>query len=122
MPYLIHNKKRIIHCLWPTPLAENVRNNLKKGNLIYYNQVVNWQYIVEFCTMNKAMSVRMAPKLNDKRIYLSSFTKTRANLAAQVFSHSNAAGKCIYCIELLSPDAPVTAEFLETFDQFFKLI
>ena len=37
-------QQKNIHCLWPTPLAENVRNNIKKGNLIYDNEVVMWQY------------------------------------------------------------------------------
>ena len=67
------------------------------------------------------MSIRMAPKLKDKHIILPPFSATRVNLAAQVLSHSVAAGINTLCaLKHLPDEASAAAEFIETFDQLFN--
>ena len=63
----------------------------------------------------------MAPKLTDKHITLPPFAAMRVNLAAQILSHSVAAGINILCnLGNLPDDASLTAEFIEIFDQLFN--
>ena len=63
----------------------------------------------------------MAPKLTDKHITLPPFATMRVNLAAQILSHSVAAGINTLCsLGKLPDEASATAEFIETFDQLFN--
>lgn len=120
-PYFIHNGRKVFVVYDPPHLLKNVRNNLKKGNLLCGNEVISWQHITDFYNFDKKLSIRMAPKLTDKHIELPPFTSMRVNLAAQVFSHSVAAGiNSLATMKYLPSDACATAEFLETFDQLFN--
>ena len=63
----------------------------------------------------------MAPKLTDDHIHLPMFTKMRVNLAAQVLSHSVAAGiSTLQKFGKLHEDAKYTAEFVDFFDKLFN--
>ena len=53
---------------------------------------VQWRFVTEFYYFDKANAIRMAPKLQDKHINLPPFASMRVNLAAQILSHSVAAG------------------------------
>ena len=120
-PYITHNNKKVFVMYDPPHLLKNVRNNFMKSNYTYDNVDIQWAYIVDFYNMDKAMSIRMAPKLTDKHITLPPFTAMRVNLATQVLSHSVAAGINALCnMEHLPDDASDTAEFIETFDQLFN--
>lgn len=118
---MVHDKKKI-HVIYDPPhLLKNIRNNLKKGNLAYDNQIVRWQYIEEFYRKDKENSIRLAPKLTDKHVELPPFSAMKVNLAAQILSHSVAAGiNTLANLGFFPPDACVTAEFVETFDQLFN--
>ena len=92
-----------------------------KSNYKYDSTEVKWEYIVDFYNKDKTMSIRMAPKLKDKHIILPPFSAMRVNLAAQVLSHSVAAGINTLCaLKHLPDEASATAEFIETFDQLFN--
>ena len=59
---------------------------------------------------HKTMSIRMAPKLKDKHIILPLSSTMIVNLAAQVLSHSMAAGMNTLCaLKHLPDEASVTA-------------
>ena len=93
-----------------------------KSNYKYDSTEVKWEYIVDFYNKDKTMSIRMAPKLKDKHIILPPFSAMRVNLAAQVLSHSVAAGINTLCaLKHLPDEASATAEFIETFDQLLML-
>ena len=99
----------------------NIRNNFMKSNYKYDSIEVKWEYIVDFYNKDKTMLIRMAPKLKDKHIILPPFSAMRVNLAAQVLSHSVAAGIHTLCaLKHLPDEASATAEFIETFDQLFN--
>ena len=63
----------------------------------------------------------MAPNLKDKHTILPPFSAMRVYSAAQVLSHSVAAGINTLCaLKHLPDEASATAEFIETFDQHFN--
>ena len=82
---------------------------------------MKWEFVVDFYNKDKVMSIKMAPKLTDRHITLPPFPATRVNLAAQVLSHSVAAGSNTLCSLKEMPDeASTTAEFIESFDELFN--
>lgn len=120
-PYFMHNDKKVFVIYDPPHLIKNVRNNLKKGDLHYDDQTVSWKHIVAFYSKDTTLKIRMAPKLTERHINLPAFSAMKVSLATQVFSHSVAAGiNTLANLNFLPPDACVTAEFLETFDQLFN--
>ena len=91
-PYIRHNDKNIFVLYDPPHLLKNIRNNLKKGDFYVDGRLVSWYHIVDFYRFDKGHEIRLAPKLTDKHINLPPFTSMHVNLAAQVLSHSVAAG------------------------------
>ena len=63
----------------------------------------------------------MAPKLQDEHIDLPPFSAMHVNLAAQVISHSVAAGiSTLSILGHLDVQAKHTASFIEMFDEMFN--
>ena len=63
----------------------------------------------------------MAPRLTDKHLDMPPFTSMRVNLAAQILSHSVAAGIQTLCyLGKLNRDAEHTAKFIDKFDKIFN--
>lgn len=123
-PFIEHKNKKVYVVYDPPHLLKNVRNNLKKGDLSLGDQSVSWQYIEAFYNFDKDMKIRMAPKLTERHISLPPFTSMRVSLAAQVLSHTVAAGINALASEAINKlpiDATVTAEFIDTFDQLFNV-
>ena len=120
-PFFMHAGSKI-HVIYDPPhLLKNVRNNLKKHGFILDGNPVLWDHIVNFNELDKSSEIRMAPKLTDDHIELPPFKPMRVNLAAQVFSHSVAAG--IFAMSKLgsmSEEAQQTARFLEKMDRLFN--
>ena len=84
-------------------------------------QPIKWDYVVDFYNFDAAGAIRMAPKLTDDHISLPMFTKMRVNLAAQVLSHTVAAGiSTLHRLKYISEEAKTTATFIETMDQLFN--
>ena len=120
-PYIMHNDRKIFVIYDPPHLLKNVWNNLKKGDLNVNGNLVSWQHVVDFYYFDKSHEIRMAPKLTDKHIDLSPFMSTRVNLAAQVLSHSVAAGiSFLTRVKELPESAIYTAQFIEHFDAMFN--
>ena len=105
----------------PPHLLKNVRNNLCKCNIEVDGKVISWQHIVDFYNLDKSQPIQMAPKLKEKHINLPPFASMRVNLAAQVLSHSVAAGLAsMVTFKQLPESATDTAEFVEHFDALFN--
>ena len=120
-PYLQYGERKIFVFYDPPHLLKNVRNNLKKCNFEMNGKIISWKHIVDFYNFDKAQPIQMAPKLKDKHINLPPFTAMRVNLAAQVLSHSVAAGLAtMVTFKKLPSDAIHTAHFVEHFDALFN--
>ena len=92
-----------------------------KSNYRYDDVDIKWEYVVDFYNKDKVMSIMMVPKLTDRHITFPPFGAMRVNFAAQVLSHSVAAGINTLCSLKEMPDeASKTAEFIETFDELFN--
>ena len=120
-PYLQHGERKIFVLYDPPHLLKNVRNNFKKHNLEVNGKIISWQHIVDFYNFDKSQPIQMAPKLKDKHIDLPPFTAMHVNLAAQVLSHSVAAGLAMMVTFKQLPDHAIhTAHFVEHFDALFN--
>eukprot|EP00795_Rhopilema_esculentum_P015685 gene15685-6975_t len=76
--------------------------------------------LVANSALEQKQAIRTAPKLTERHINPSGFMKMRVKLAAQIFSHSVAAGITLYAsLGGLSKSAIGTAEFLERVDKIF---
>ena len=83
-PFITVDHKNI-SVIYDSPhLLKNLLNNFKKHGFIVNNQSIKWQYVTQFYGFDKANTIRMAPKLQDKYINLPPFSAMRVNLAAQV--------------------------------------
>ena len=121
-PFITVNHNPVFVIYDPPHLLKNIRNNLMKQGFIVNDKRVQWRYVTEFYYLDKANAIRMAPKLQDKHINLPPFASMRVNLAAQILSHSVAAGISTLCIlGHLDAEAKHTASFIESFDQLFNV-
>ena len=144
-PFFDHNGDKIF-CLYDPPhLLKNVRNNFKKhgflvtptpppeeaaaGESVHEAEAeeddesakVLWRYVEQFFAKDSALPIRMAPKLSRKHLDLPGFTKMRVKFAAQVLSHSVAAGISTMChLGCFDAFALTTAEFIDNIDQLFN--
>ena len=48
----------------------NIRNNFKKQNFIFNEDIISWKYINDFYDFYIKNEVRFAPKLTDDKMYL----------------------------------------------------
>jgi hypothetical protein len=102
---------------------KNVRNNFKKQGFCTEKGQIKWDFVEKLYAFDQENSVRLAYKLTDKHITLPAFSTLRVKYAAQVLSHSVAAGVSFLAhLGGGSPDtdAIATAEFIERFDQLFN--
>ena len=94
---------------YPPYFLKNICNNFVKSNYRCDDVDIKWEYVVDF--YNKVISIKMAPKLTDRHISLPPFGAMRVSLAAQVLSHSVAAGINTLCFLKEMPDeSSTTAE------------
>ena len=120
-PYITHSDDKIYVMYDPCHLLKNVRNNMKKHGYVWQDQHIKWEYIESFFQIDQRSSVKMAPKLTEKHIALPPFKTMRVNLAAQVLSHSVAAGINVLAqLEKLPKEASSTAIFIDNFDKLFN--
>jgi hypothetical protein len=120
-PFILHSNRPIFVIYDPPHLLKNIRNNLKKHGFVYNGKLILWKHIEQFHNFDKTLSIRMAPRLTDKHLNLPPFTSMRVPLAAQVLSHSVAAGiNTLSILGKLDSDATNTAEFIEKIDQLFN--
>ena len=120
-PYFLHNKKKVFVFYDPPHLLKSIRNNFKKTGFHWKGSYISWDHVTDFYHLDKSMSVKMAPKLKDKHINLPPFSSMRVHLAAQVLSHSVAAGiNTMAAFGKLSEGATMTAQFIDNFDKLFN--
>ncbi len=112
--------KQVVFMFDPPHLLKNVRNNLMKHDFVIGDKRVCWKYIKQLYESDSSLKIRMAPKLTKKHIELPAFSAMRVCLAAQVLSHTVAAGIYTYItLGKLPDDASSTAEFVKTVDGLF---
>ena len=121
---LIANLPHKVHVIFDVPhLLKNVRNNLQRHDIQVGDSTASWKHVDHFYRIDKMSPIRLAPKLTDRHIDLGSASKMRVSLAAQVLSHSVAAGiKMRIITKELAVDAAFTAEFIENIDKLFDLL
>ena len=110
--------------MYDTPhLLKSIRNNLVKHDFVIDHRTVRWKYIVSFCESDAKRHIRMAPRLTKTHTDQSPFSSMRVNLAAQIFSHTVAAGLCCYIDLGIITDAEAvhTADFLKLVDGLFDV-
>ena len=119
----MHNNMKIFCMHDPPLLLKNTRSNLEKYVFAVkqdQKKHVKWTYIKQFYDHDSALPIRKAPKLTRGYFELTSFSKMRVNKAAQVLSHTVAAGVYTYTtLGRLPAEAVHTAEFIETIDSLF---
>ena len=94
---------------------------MKKIDFEINGKIVSWQYIVDFYNFDKTQQIQMASKLKNKHIDQPPFSTMHVNLAAQVLSHSVAAGISTFVsLKHLPESAMHTAQFVEQFDALFN--
>ena len=120
-PYFTYNGHKVYALYDPPHLLKNIRNNFKRHVFLWKGNEIKWKYVSDFYDFDKGNKIRLAPKLTDAHIEVPPFKTMRVNLAAQVLSHSVAAG--IYTLsqlKVLPKEAEATAEFIENMDQLFN--
>jgi len=113
-----------IHVIFDVPhLLKNVRNNLQRHDIKVDDSTAQWKHIDQFYQIDKQSSIRLAPKLTDRHIDVTSVAKMRVSLAAQTLSHSVADGiKLRVMTNELSSDAVATADFVDKMDTLFDIL
>ena len=120
-PYFMYNSTKVYAMPDPPHLLKNIRNNLKTSGYSVGDDEIYWGCIEEFYSIETSQELRCAPKLRDRHILLPPFSKMKVKLAAQVLSHSVAAGMKFYIQKglLQHPAASSTAGFLQSMDDLF---
>lgn len=122
-PYFYCNEQKVFVMYDPPHLLKNIRNNLKKHGLTVDGKSVQWQHIRDFYDQDSSSKtgIRMAPKLTDRHFSLSMFGPLSVPLAAQVLSHTVAAGISVLAQWGILPEEAIhTAKFVEDIDQLFN--
>ena len=91
-PYFFRQEKKIFLIYDPPQPLKNTRNNFKKTGFQRNNHHIAWGYVEEFFRLDSKNSLRVAPRLTRKHLRLPWFSSLTNKLAAQVLSHSVAAG------------------------------
>ena len=121
--YTTINNNNIYLFYDPPHLLKNIRNNFKKHNYILNEEEISWNYLVNFYNYDKQTEIRMAPKLTDDHFELPYNRKMKVNLAAQVLSHTVAAGiNTMIRSKEFSNHASITANFVNKIDGIFNLM
>ena len=113
-----------VYVIFDVPhIIKNVRNNLQRHDIQVGDGIARWTHIEQFYHIDKMSAIRLAPKLTDHHIDVTSTTKMRVSLAAQVLSHSVSAGmKMRVLTNELPAEATFTADFVESMDRLFDLL
>ena len=109
-------------CVMPDPphLLKNVRNALFHYNIEHEGGTAKWSHITTFVYKDIERKLRLAPRLTKKHIELPPFSQMKVKLAAQLLSHSTAAGLETYMVEgSLPAEASATATLCENMNDLF---
>ena len=117
------DKQRPLYFFSDAPhLLKTIRHNLansgaglKTKYLWNKDKDMLWSHVIDCYKKDCSMQVRRLPKITQDHIYLTSFSKMRVNLAAQVMSASFSKVMQSYCSNATSE----TANFIGLVDKFF---
>ena len=118
-PFIEYNGTKTYFMYDPPHLLKSVRNNFRRYPIQFNGGVAKWEHVECFYDRDSQQKIRLAPKLKLVHLLLNNFKKMNVKLAAQVLSHSAAAGICCYVTypgSLIPPEALATAEFIEFID------
>ena len=94
-PYFFLDDSKVFLLYDPPHLLKSVRNNFKKWGYTMDGKDVSWSHLQEFYDQDASKPIRMAPRLTKRHLDLPPFANLRVSLAAQVLSHSVAAGMAV---------------------------
>lgn len=115
------NNQKILFMYDPPHLLKNICNNFKNNSIYVNGSLCTCDHVKTFCHFDRKSLVRLAPKLMEKHLTLAAFSKISVKLAAQVLSHSVAAGmSSLAQLDVLSAEANQTAQYIELMDVLFN--
>ena len=121
-PFFMHEGKKVYAMYDPPHLVKSVRNNLASSGFTVDGSEIKWDYITQFFAEDSTRQIRVAPKVSQKHVDLTGFSKMRVYLATQILSHSVAVGITMMVEAGKLPDeASATAEFIEVMDNLFNV-
>ncbi|XP_052746941.1 uncharacterized protein LOC128199842 isoform X2 [Bicyclus anynana] len=128
-PFFIYNENEIVTIMDPPHLLKCFRNNFLKHNIKCTDNfatnavsgIAKWEHVKEFFKNdNNNPNFVFAPALTDQHIHPNGKQKMKVKLAAQVLSHSVAAGIFAKVARNeISPEAVVTATLISKMDNIF---
>ncbi|XP_065883726.1 uncharacterized protein [Dysidea avara] len=111
-------EERYIYLICDPPhLLKTIRNCFSSRPLWRCGKYISWQHVVSLYrrTTGAGTGVSLVPKLKYEHLHLTSFSKMRVDLAAQVLS-----GTVSSAMKLTGgEDARATADFIDYIDKFF---
>ena len=123
-PFISLNNQQIYFMYDPPHLFKSVRNNFAAHDIKIGQKTMKWKYIKEFYEKEKARGntgCKGGYKLTDEHIYLPPFSKMSVKRAAQVLSHTVAAGINTHVgLGELPAEASFTSEFCEHMDRLLN--
>jgi hypothetical protein len=125
-PYFLDSKEQKIHALFDVPhLLKSIRNNLLTHNFSFENKTISFNDVKKLFELDSnSTTTRAVPKLSPAHIKPSNFQKMNVALAAQVLSHSVAAGlrTAVATKQITTDTALHTADFLEKLNSIFDAL
>lgn len=121
-PFFVFGTSTVFALFDPPHLLKSVRNILSKYNIRFGgSKMAKWSAIEYFYSKDSQNVYKVAPKLTNQHINVKN--KMRVKYAAQVLSHSVAAGLCMIqtCSSSID-DYSGTAEFVEQMDELFDML
>lgn len=119
--FFFHNEQKIFVMYDPPHLLKSVRNNFKNYNVLFDNsKIAKWIHVINLFDIDSKNKYRVAPRLSKAHLETKKFSSMKVKLAAQVLSHSVAAGICLLStLGQVSSDATFTADFIGQMDELF---
>jgi hypothetical protein len=118
------DENKFFYIFDPCHLLKALRNNFLKYIFLLENgEAIDRSYLIQFCERDFKRSLRFAPKLTRTHICPGPFDKLKVQLAAQLFSHSVAAGmEAEMALNILPQSAKATIEFISNINNLFDIL
>ena len=117
------NGKKIFYLFDPPHLIKAVRNNLINYDFHFGQQIARWNDILTMYERDKSQTIRSCPKLTNKHVHLTGFTKMKVKYATQILSHTVSATILTYSsLGALPSTAAGTAVLVANFDKIFDCL
>ncbi len=90
------NGRKNFYLFNPTHQIKAVRYSLFNYDFYYGNKIGQWDDIIIMYKRDKSFTIRCCPKLTDKHVHLTGFTKMKVKYAMQILSYSVSATVLTY--------------------------